>query len=240
MDASYSKDRGTLGYVTLLVFFAAAMLLGTRVSTAQTQQAGGQAVGGSSVSHPLQSGEIHMDASRVFIHVGKTGLGHEHAVEGKLKSGNLQLAQPNGAGQLVFDMTSFQADTDEARLALGFEGKTDASTQSQVNANMLGESVLDVKHFPTATFKIATIQKASQPDNEGRVQYVLKGNFTLHGVTKPIKVSAVMEPKEKWFHVRGRFDLLQSDYGITPFSKGFGVIGVADKLTVYANFWVVP
>lgn len=240
MDASDLENRGTHRYVTLLVLFAAAILFDTSLSAAQAQQAGGQAVSGTSAVHHPASGEIHTDASRVFIHVGKTGLGHEHAVVGKLKSGQLQLSQPNGVGLLVFDMTSFQADTDEARLALGFEGKTDASTQTQVNANMLGESVLDVKHFPTATFKIAAIQQIPQRDSKGRVQYVLKGNFTLHGVTKPIKVTAHMEPKDHWFHVSGKFDLLQSDYGITPFSKGFGVIGVADKLTIYANFWVAP
>lgn len=209
-------------------------LLGANLSSAAGQQAG------SAAPRPPASGDIHPGASHVFIHVGKTGLGHEHAVIGKLQYGQLMLSQPNGAGVLVFDMTSFQADTDDARRYLGFDGTTDASTQEQVNANMLGASVLDVKRYPTATFKVATIQQLPQRDEKGRTQYSLKGDFTLHGVTKPIEVVANMEPQDKWFHVRGSFDFLQSDYGITPFTKGFGVIGVADKLTIYADFWVVP
>ncbi|PQO46830.1 YceI family protein [Blastopirellula marina] len=210
------------------------VLVGVQLSLAWGEQ------GSATTPRPPVSGDIHPGASHVFIHVGKTGLGHEHAVIGQLQYGQLQLSQPNGAGVLVFDMTSFQADTDDARRYLGFDGQTDASTQEQVNANMLGESVLDVKRYPTATFKVATIQQLPKRDEKGRVQYSLKGDFTLHGVTKPIEVVANMEPKDKWFHVRGSFACLQSDYGITPFSKGFGVIGVADKLTIYADFWVVP
>jgi hypothetical protein len=39
-------------------------------------------------------------------------------------------------------------------------------------------------------------------------------------------------------HVRTQFAVLQSQFGITPFSKLLGTIGVADKLTIYGDAWI--
>lgn len=39
-------------------------------------------------------------------------------------------------------------------------------------------------------------------------------------------------------HVRGRFAVLQTQYGIKPFSKGLGAIGVADELQIWGDLWV--
>ena len=107
-----------------------------------------------SAANEISPGQIDSRASRVFIMVGKTGLGHEHGIEGRIKSGFVTLGAPTNAGHIVFDATTFQADTPEARQRVGLEGTTDADTQRQVNANMLGAGVLDVKRYPIATFKI--------------------------------------------------------------------------------------
>ena len=40
----------------------------------------------------------------------------------------------------MFDTTTFQADTAAARQYVGLEGTTDADTQRQVSANMLGRA----------------------------------------------------------------------------------------------------
>ncbi len=86
--------------------------------------------------------------------VGKTGLGHEHGVEGKLKSGHIVLKHRRDAGELVFDMNSFDADTNAARRYVGLAGTTDTSTRQQVNANMKGDPILGVRRYPTATYQI--------------------------------------------------------------------------------------
>ena len=128
------------------------------------------------------AGQIDTQLSRVYIRVGKTGLGHEHGVEGRIKSGTLTLGATSGAGAIVFDTTSFQADTPTARQYVGLQGTTDADTQRQVNANMLGADVLDVRSFPTATFTVHSIQSLSAKGVAA--QYRLDGDFTLHGKTR--------------------------------------------------------
>ena len=94
-----------------------------------------------STVHP---GDVNTQVSRVYTFVDKTGLGHQHAIEGKLVSGNLKVGASVDAGQMVFDMNSYDADTERARRYIGLEGTTGESTRSQVNANMRGRYVLDV------------------------------------------------------------------------------------------------
>jgi hypothetical protein len=55
-------------------------------------------------------GDVDLAGSRVYVFVGKTGLGHDHAVIGKLVSGSVRLDAAEDAGQLVFDMRSFLAE----------------------------------------------------------------------------------------------------------------------------------
>lgn len=187
---------------------------------------------------PLKPGDVDVKRSRVYVKVDKTGLGHTHGVEGQFKSGHVELGQDGAtqkAGAMVFDMTTFVADTAEARRYVGLSGTTDASTARQVTANMTGADVLDVRRFPTAAFEIASIAKAKQQPKEG-TQYVLDGKFTLHGVTHPMQILATATAeKDGSTRLRGGFYVNQTSFGITPYSKAFGAVGVADRLTIYGD-----
>lgn len=188
----------------------------------------------------LRPGDFYLDTSRVFVKVDKTGLGHEHGVVGKLKSGSLRLGAAQNAGQMVFDMASFRADTADARKYVGLEGATSDSTQRQVTDNMLGHDVLDAASFPTATFKVNSASRHTEDSKRGAPQYLLKGEFTLHGQTRPLQMLAEVERQNGWDHVRCGFRINQSDFGIKPFTKAFGAIGVADQLTIWGDAWVAP
>jgi hypothetical protein len=183
----------------------------------------------------LLPGQIDFRASRVFMLVGKTGLGHEHGVEGCLKSGFLKLGAARNAGQLVFDMTTFKADTPIARQYVGLAGTTDVDTQQQVNANMLGVHVLNVQKFPTATFKVNSSLPLRVQQPTAPPQYQLDGEFTLLGATRNLSVVAEATPIEGCMRIRCNFSILQSDYGIIPYSKAFGAVGVADRITIWGD-----
>jgi polyisoprenoid-binding protein YceI len=185
-----------------------------------------------------ETGDIYLPNSHVYVFVGKTGFGHEHGVVGQIKQGRINLDTASDAGSLDFDMTSFAADTPEARKYVGLEGTTDASTQQQVNANMRGADVLDVTRYPTASFKIKQIDKLPKLSQHGLAQYQLMGDFSLHGVSRPIQVVAEAEDQNGWTHLRGGFTMLQSQFGITPFTKALGAVGVADQLNVWGDLWI--
>jgi len=187
-------------------------------------------------------GAAELGHSRVYVHVYKsTLLGHEHGVVGRLKSGHLLLDLDDNAGEFVFDMPSFVADTDEARRAVGLAGSTDADTRQQVTQNMLGPDDLDARRYPTATFRVKSAKPTGKNDRGGHPIYELAGEFTLHGVRRPIRVNATSEPqRDGKLLVRGAMSIRQTQFGITPFSKAFGAIGVADQLTIHAAFVVAP
>lgn len=190
------------------------------------------------VANPLMPGDVDLQQSRVYVFVGKTGLGHEHAVAGLLKSGVLHLGAVQDAGALEFDLTSFRADGDAARQYLGLNGAIDADTRQQVDANMLGPAVLNTARFGTAMLKIARAIPMKQSSRRGLPQYQLTGELQLHGVTRPITLVADAESQNGQVRLRGSCAFKQTAFGIRPFSKAFGAVGVADQLTVWGDIWI--
>lgn len=208
----------SLGVVCLLVALGAAPLAG-RAQPAATP------------------GAIDLTRSRVYVLVGATGAGHEHGVVGMLRAGNLNLGATQAAGELVFDTTSFVADTADARRYVGLEGETSAKTARDVTANMLSSHVLDVARHPTASFRIRSARPAD-PARPGI--YLLEGDFTLHGTTRPLRILAQSQTADGMTRLTGKFNILQTQYGITPYSKFFGAVGVADQLTIWGDLWIQP
>jgi polyisoprenoid-binding protein YceI len=185
---------------------------------------------------PLKPGQIDLEKSRVFIRVGKKGLGHEHGVEGKIKSGSIDFQARKNAGVIDFDMTSFTADTDEARKSVELKGTISETTRDKVTETMRGAAVLDVEQFPTATFKIKSV--AEIPARTGGPWYELNGDFTLHGESRPLKFLAERTEEDGKFRLRGDFTILQSDFGITPYKAALGTVGVADELKIWGDVWI--
>ena len=226
-------------------FFVLSLVLGVAfvfihpVSLAEPQQASKASKQAEPVeAEQLEPHQISVQKSRVYIFVDKTGLGHQHGVEGRLKSGSLTLGAVEEAGEIVFDMNSFDADTDAARRYVGLSGSTDASTRRQVNDNMKNTSILNVAQFPTATFAIKSATLLEKKSRTGAPLYELTGEFTLRGKTRPIKFEAEAEQKDNMVHLRGRFAILQTQYGMTPVRKALGAVGVTDQLIIHGDLWI--
>jgi hypothetical protein len=191
-----------------------------------------------SAAPSLAPGDVHVGHSRVYIRVGKTGLGHEHAVMGLLSSGRVALGAGERAGELVFDLRRFTADSEPARQFLRLEGDSSAATQQKVTANMLGPDVLHVAKYPVASCQLQSVQPTGQVSPRQLPYYEFTGQFTLHGVTRPIRFTAEVETRPGWQHAMGSFTIRQTDYGILPVSKAFGAIGVANELAIYGDLWI--
>jgi hypothetical protein len=186
----------------------------------------------------LEIGDVYLPSSRVYVFVGKTGLGHEHGVAGQLKRGRINLNDPRQPGMLEFDLASFTADAPDARKFVGLSEEKPSSAQQQVTTTMRGADVLDVAKFPTARFDIKQITKLNQPSKRNLPQYEISGDFNLHGVSRPIRVVTEVEDKINWTHLMGSFTMRQSDFGIKPFRKALGTVGVADQLNVWGDLWL--
>ena len=197
------------------------------------------AAGAETPSVALAAGDVYLPSSHVWVLVGKTGFGHEHGVQGSLASGRLRLGATEDAGELVFDMTSFVADTEAARRRVGLEGASSDSAFRQVNANMRGPEVLHVDAYATAVYRVRSA--AAEPAAPGGpARYRLEGDLTLQKTTRPLSFVVEASPRNGWTFVTGSFKLRQSDYGIKPYVKAFGAVGVADELTISGDLWVAP
>jgi polyisoprenoid-binding protein YceI len=110
------------------------------------------------------------------------------------------------------------------------------------NEHMIG--LIEAKKYPKATFKVKTINASKLIANEG-VEGTATGDFSLHGVTKPLSVPITLHylPEDKqnpeyrpgdWVSFSSNFKIKLSDYGI-PLPKPMFGIKVADDLTIQVD-----
>jgi polyisoprenoid-binding protein YceI len=132
-------------------------------------------------------------------------------------------------------MATFDADSPEARKYVGLNGETNESTRKQVNANMLGKDVLNVAQFPTASLKIDSALPLSPAPGANSPRFELNGSFTLHGVTNPVKLVCEATPQKEGLRLRTGFTVLQTDYGMKPYTAAYGAVGVANELKVWGD-----
>ncbi len=84
--------------------------------------------------------------------------------------------------------------------------------------------VLKVKQFPNITF-------ASRRVAGTATGVRIEGDLTLLDQTRPVSVDVVLKEQGDKLSAQGTFAILQSDFGIKPYSAALGSIKVADKLT---------
>ncbi len=89
------------------------------------------------------------------------------------------------------------------------------SNHAERDKHLRGDDFLDVNEYPTATFKSTKIEKTGEKTAK------ITGDFTLHGVTKPITLDAKMigYGDDPWGGYRMGLEasttLTLSDFGIT-------------------------
>ena len=137
-----------------------------------------------------------------------TAVGRTGEVTGSLTIAGNQLT----AAEFTVDMTSIT--TDEAR------------RDNRV------QQALETGQFPTATFTLTEpVDLGSGAASGSPVSATASGEFTAHGVTRPVQVPIEAQLVDGTIVVVGSFSILFTDYGVTPPSAPI-VLSVADNATV--------
>jgi polyisoprenoid-binding protein YceI len=185
--------------------------------------------------------EVDVKASRIHIKVGTaTRLGHEHGIEGNLKSGKVVFGDK---GELVFDMASLTADTSEARKFVGLEKKKISQNEAKkVTKTMRSADVLDVEKHPTATFSISALKPLDKQAAGEPGAYQVEGAFSLHGTDNKLEFKAKVEKadKEGQLKATGKFTIKQTDYSMKPYATAGGLAKVADELEISGYLVLKP
>ncbi|HET7176920.1 MAG TPA: YceI family protein [Gammaproteobacteria bacterium] len=230
-----SKARGLLLHFRAILLGLAALLL----ASCQTAPVTGVTAAATGPLPPLPvQGTVHyaLDAARSDVRflVYRAGalaalIGHNHVIEAKQLSGDVYLAPDIRASgfSLTLPVAGFTVDDPAARAVEGpdFAPQPSASAIEGTRSNMLGPEVLDVEHFPEISIRSV---KLLGPDwgLDATVR------ITLHGVSRDVTVPIALQHDGDNLSVTGAFDIKQSDFGITPLSKGGGALQVADGVRI--------
>ncbi len=155
-----------------------------------------------------------------------SALAHNHVVQATQLSGELiwdAAAVEATRVSVTVQVASLVADQLELRKKHGQTTELSESDRKKVTEAMLGDDQLEAKKFPLITF----VSTSALKDPKG---VVMVGKFTLHGVTREVKVPARIEMKHGAVVGDAAFRLRVSDYKIQPFSTALGSIRNADEV----------
>ena len=111
--------------------------------------------------------------------------------------------------------------------SLAVTDKIKESDREKIESTMRNE-VLEVAKHPEITFKSNSV--AATKTGDGQYQARIAGDLTLHGVTRPLTMSAQLEFGDRTLRAKGAFTLKQSSFEIKPVSVAGGTIKVKDEL----------
>lgn len=157
-------------------------------------------------------------------------LAHDHAIKAVGWSGKAtwDTESPEACKiSVIVPVNNLQVDQTEMRVAAGLEGEVSDSQRSEITKNMLAEGQLNSASHPTIEFKATGCSGSGE-------KVVLKGSFTLRGVTKAISVPVTVSTEEG-LRVKGNFPIKATDYGFEPYSAMFGQIRNSNEMRIYLD-----
>jgi polyisoprenoid-binding protein YceI len=130
-------------------------------------------------------------------------------------------------------LTTTNDDFTDAEVDFSAEAGSINTNQEMRDNDLKSAKFFDVAQFPTVTFKSTYFKKATEPNT-----YIVKGNLTMHGVTKPVTLTAVVRigtnPMSKktvaGFKITGKVNRL--DFGI---GTGMPEAIVSNEVLIDAN-----
>jgi hypothetical protein len=165
---------------------------------------------------------IDPQASLIAVTVRRAGLmarlGHDHVVA----SHGLRGYAAPGLNRADIAFRLDQLSIDEPRLLRDAAISTQPSAEAieGTRKNMLGPA-LDAQRYPV----VALHAESGKPGK-------LRVAITLHGLTRWLDLPATFQADPGELSVQGTARLKQSDFGITPFSVGGGLLAVQDELEI--------
>jgi len=129
--------------------------------------------------------------------------------------------------ELSFPVRQLIIDDPEARSAAGADFPPDITDADRAATRriMLGRDVMDAQSYPTIMLQSVRTSGPQQPAQ-------LMVRITIKGVTRELPIVADVQFQDAALKVSGEFDILQTDFGIKPFSMVFGALRIEDRLRV--------
>ncbi|MEO5571654.1 MAG: YceI family protein [Bacteroidia bacterium] len=133
-------------------------------------------------------------------------------------------------------VTSSRPDFTDAVAEMTAQVNSVSTDNDQRDEHLQKADFFDAANFPAITFKSVSFKKAATPGN-----YTVKGNLTMHGITKPVTLNAFartgVNPMNNkvttGFKITGEIN--RKDYGVGA-STPSAIVSETVQLTANAEF----
>jgi polyisoprenoid-binding protein YceI len=161
-----------------------------------------------------RAADIDIANSKITVFVEKSGVfsafAHNHTIAAPLASGHLDVQKRT---------VELNFRTQEMKI---LDPGVSASEIADIDRTMKGDKVLDAGRFPEIAFASTSVE-SSDPQ-----RYRVRGNLTLHGVTRPVELTVTFSEGR----YTGKVRLKQTDFGITPVKIAGGAVKVKDAIEI--------
>jgi len=172
-----------------------------------------------------QRHQIGPERGSLILRTSRQGIaapaGHDLTIEVGRWSGEVVLAEDPAASTV-----SVTADTGSLRVLDGSGGIAPLSERDKREIARTARRLLDSDHHPEARFT-STETTLKEPEHA-----VLEGSLALLGRDRPFRMEITHLGDGRY---RGTGTVIQSEYGIKPYTAFFGALKLADPVVVEAE-----
>jgi polyisoprenoid-binding protein YceI len=225
---------GLIGLATIFIFAlsiyqlnqASQSLFGTDDSVEAASGPDTDLVAPASGAASLGAQRYRLDASqsKFIAHANAGGLlwfkGHEHLVAVREFTGEAQLT-PDSGTPAALEITAKAASMVET-------GSVFTAPQKEIIDKELRDIVLQPAQYPDIIFRSTSVAGNSSGNNQYEVS--IRGNLTLHGVTRQITIPARVTVNGNDLRAVGEFSIDRSDFKVKATSAEHGLVRVRDKV----------
>ena len=171
--------------------------------------------------------ELGPDQGTVKVRTGVAGsasrMGHRLVLN--VEDWSAQVEVTDG----VVVSVQFRTDLETLHVESGRGGVTPLPVVDKQVIRRNAAKVLDVGTYPEVTFSSTEIEVTEDT-------VTVTGDLTIHDVTLPLTAELTRDGD----HVTGSIPVVQSDFGIRPYSAMLGQLKVLDEVTVDLDITVLP
>ncbi|TDC07845.1 YceI family protein [Nonomuraea longispora] len=170
------------------------------------------------------------ESGQLLVHTTRTGLGakagHDLTIEVTRWHAEATVDPADPAGCSV----TVEADAGSLEVREGTGGvKPLTEADGREIARIVREKILQTRRHPTIMFRSSRVEGTPE-------EFRVEGELTLAGVTRPAEVRGSLAEGR----VRGSAVIVQSQWGIRPYSAFFGALKLSDEVEVRFDVALMP
>jgi polyisoprenoid-binding protein YceI len=167
------------------------------------------------------------DDGRLLLRTYRSGLaaqaGHDLTIELTRWSGDLD---PGDGDDLSQASLEIRIDMEAMVVREGRGGVKPLTDRDRREIAVTGRKQVEAGRFPEATF----VAEKFEPDGSGGG--AISGTLTLHGQSRPLRLQVSRTGEDRY---RATASIVQSEFGIKPYSGMFGALKLRDAVDVEAE-----